>query len=60
MPNPSLVSQLRNRYIELTKTFFQEIESGKTPEELQTLQQEIENALIELTEAENQVDTGNA
>jgi hypothetical protein len=60
MPNPSLVSQLRSRYIELTKTFFQEIESGKTPEQLQSLQQEIENALIELTEAENRVDTGNS
>jgi hypothetical protein len=60
MQNNSLVSEVRNRYISLTKTFFRELEEGKDLADLQSLQEEIEKTLLELDLLEKQdLDTSN-
>lgn len=52
MPDPATVSHLREHYIKLSKAFFEEMEKGKTADELQSLQEEIEKTLLQLDQAE--------
>lgn len=54
MPNAPLIAEVRNRYIELTKQFFDQLEQGRSVDELQPLQSEIEKTLLELDDLEKQ------
>lgn len=54
MSNPLTVTEIRERYIALTRQFFAEIDKGREPVELQPLQQEIENTLLELDRLEKE------
>lgn len=58
MPDSTLLTQLRQRYIDLSKEFFILLEQGKTVEELQSHQEEIEKTLLEIDKLE-QNSTGN-
>lgn len=51
--NPGL-TELREKYIELTKLFFHEISKGKPAEDLHQLQDEIEKTLLQIDKIENQ------
>jgi hypothetical protein len=48
------VTQLKEKYIQLTKQFFKNLESGSTIDELQPLQEEIEKTMMQLDHAEKQ------
>lgn len=50
------LEQLREKYISLTRSFFQQIEIGRSPEDLHQLQEEIEQLLLQLDNAESQED----
>jgi hypothetical protein len=52
MPDATAISLLREQYIKLSKTFFAELDNGKTLDELQPLQDEIEKTLLELDKLE--------
>lgn len=52
MSTPSSITDLREKYIRLTREFFNEIEKGREPAELQDLQTEIETTLLELDRLE--------
>lgn len=58
MPNTPLIAEVRNRYIALTKQFFNELDQGRLLEELQPLQEEIEKTLLELDDLEKQETDG--
>jgi hypothetical protein len=48
MADLSLIADLRKRYIDLTKQFFQEIDSGKSLDDLHDLQHEIEQLMMQM------------
>lgn len=52
MSIPSSITELREKYIRLSREFFNEIEKGREPAELQDLQAEIEKTLLELDQME--------
>jgi hypothetical protein len=53
MADQSLIAEVRLKYIELSKTFFSELENGKSIDELQQLQEKIEHTLLQLDKLEN-------
>lgn len=55
MPDATAISRLLEEYIKLSKTFFSELDKGKTLDELQPLQDEIEKTLLRLDRLEKEV-----
>jgi len=53
MTDLSLIADLRKRYIELTKQFFSALDSGKSVNDLQELQQQIEQLMVQMDRLEN-------
>jgi hypothetical protein len=52
MPDTTALSNLREYYIKISKNFFEELEKGKSIDELQPLQDEIEKTLLQLDKLE--------
>lgn len=52
MPDTTAISNLREYYIKISKAFFEELDKGKTVDDLQPLQEEIEKTLLELDKLE--------
>lgn len=52
MPDEQHLAQLREHYIALTRRFFQEVEDGRSQEELQPLQEEIEATILQIDQLE--------
>ena len=59
MTDTTAITDLRDQYIRLSKTFFEELEKGRNIDDLQPLQVEIEKTLLQLDKVEKSAAVGN-